>query len=99
MFLQCFHNAPTLTQTHRHSIPGRYIPNIILSDILYVLALHAGKEWLLDFNIGVFWLVMRVLACGGLGVLIWEGLTGQVKKRRTISIEVSVPGIILGRSS
>ena len=57
-----------------------------------MFALHAGKEWLLDLNIGVFWLVMRVLACGGLGVLIWEGVTGQVKKRKTISIEASVAG-------
>jgi solute carrier family 30 (zinc transporter), member 5/7 len=60
--------------------------------VLYVFALHAGKEWLLDLNIGVFWLVMRVLACGGLGVLIWEGMTGQVKKRKTISIEASIGG-------
>jgi len=72
------------------SIPSRHIPNILLSNVLYVFALHAGKEWLLDLNIGVFWLVMRVLACGGLGVLIWEGVTGQVKKRKTISIEWSV---------
>jgi hypothetical protein len=78
-----------------HSIPSRHIPNILLSNVLYVFALHAGKEWLLDLNIGVFWLVMRVLACAGLGVLIWEGVTGQVKKRKTINIEVSVPGYIL----
>ena len=79
-----------------YSIPTRHIPNILLSNVLYVFALHSGKEWLLDLNIGVFWLVMRVLACGGLGVLIWEGVTGQVKKRKTISIEASVAGNELG---
>ncbi|KAG5645716.1 hypothetical protein DXG03_005411 [Asterophora parasitica] len=53
-----------------------------------VLALHAAKEWLLDLDAGVFWVLMRVLACGGLGVLVWEGFTGQMAKRKTIEWSV-----------
>ena len=41
----------------------------------------------MDFDVGVFWVVMRVLACGGLGVLIWEGYSGQTAKRNA-NIEV-----------
>ncbi|GLB43429.1 putative cation efflux family protein [Lyophyllum shimeji] len=70
------------------SIPSRYIPNILLSNVLVVLSLHAAKEWLLDLDVGVFWVVMRVLACGGLGVLVWEGCTGQMAKRKTIEWSV-----------
>ncbi|KAF9460499.1 cation efflux family-domain-containing protein [Collybia nuda] len=70
------------------SIPTRHIPNILLSNVLYVFALHASKEWLLDLDVGVFWVVMRVLACGGLGVLVWEGVTGQLAKRKTIEWSV-----------
>ena len=54
-----------------------------------MLSLYAGKEWLLDYEVGVFWVVMRVLACGGLGVLVWEGLTKQIAKRKSVqNIEV-----------
>ncbi|RDB15765.1 Zinc transporter 7 [Hypsizygus marmoreus] len=70
------------------SIPSKHVPNILLSNVLYVFALHAGKEWLLDLDVGVFWVVMRVLACGGLGVLVWEGVTGQMAKRKTIEWSV-----------
>jgi zinc transporter 5/7 len=66
------------------SIPSKLLPQLFLANVLFVLSLHAGKEWLLDFDVGVFWVVMRVLACGGLGVLVWEGMTGQLAKRKTI---------------
>lgn len=51
-----------------------------------MFSIQASKEWLLDFDIGVFWVVMRVLACGGFGVLVWEGCTGQVAKRKNIEV-------------
>jgi len=71
------------------SIPTRHLPRVFLSDVLFVLSLYAGKEWLLDYEVGVFWVVMRVLACGGLGVLVWEGLTKQIAKRKSVqNIEV-----------
>lgn len=53
-----------------------------------MLALQSAKEWLLDFDVGVFWVVMRVLACGGLGVLVWEVTTQQVAKRKNIEVRI-----------
>ena len=50
-------------------------PKIVLSNILFVLALYAAKESLLSYDVGVFWVVMRVLALGALGMLVWEGMT------------------------
>ncbi|KAG6916556.1 hypothetical protein DXG01_006382 [Tephrocybe rancida] len=70
------------------SIPTKHIPNILLSNVLVALSLFAAKEWLLNLDVGVFWVLMRVLACGGLGVLVWEGLTGQMAKRKTIEWSV-----------
>ena len=29
---------------------------------------------------------MRVLACGGFGVLVWEGFTGQTSKQKTYEV-------------
>ncbi|KAJ7743155.1 cation efflux protein [Mycena metata] len=71
------------------SLPSKQIPRIFLTSVLYATSLHAGKG-LLDFDVGVFWVVMRVLACAGFGVLVWEGRTGQLAKRK--SIEWSVLG-------
>ncbi|KNZ80134.1 Zinc transporter 7 [Termitomyces sp. J132] len=70
------------------TIPSKHIPNILLSNVLVAFSIFAAKEWLLDLGVGVFWVVMRVLACGGLGVLVWEGLTGQMAKRKTIEWSV-----------
>ncbi|KAH7890677.1 cation efflux protein [Phlebopus sp. FC_14] len=57
---------------------------ILTSNVLFVLALYAAKESLLSYDVGVFWVVMRVLACGGLGMLIWEGLTSALSKKGEI---------------
>ncbi|KAH0582606.1 hypothetical protein H2248_010534 [Termitomyces sp. 'cryptogamus'] len=78
-------NPTTVLST---SIPSKHIPNILLSNVLVAFSIFAAKEWLLDLGVGVFWVVMRVLACGGLGVLVWEGLTGQMAKRKTIEWSV-----------
>lgn len=77
------HNCPGTTLNR---IPSRHIPNILLSNVLVTFSIFAAKEWLLDLDVGVFWVVMRVLACGGLGVLVWEGFTGQMAKRKTIEV-------------
>ncbi|KAJ3769191.1 cation efflux protein [Lentinula raphanica] len=66
------------------SIPSRLLPNLLLSNILFVVSLLAGKEWIFDYEIGVFWLTMRVLACGGVGVLAWEAWTGQLSHKKAI---------------
>ncbi|PPQ94646.1 hypothetical protein CVT25_009377 [Psilocybe cyanescens] len=73
------------------SIPGKLVPRIVLSNALFVFAVYASKEWLLNFDVGVFWVLMRVLACGGLGVVVWEIITNQISKRK--SIEWSVLGM------
>ncbi|KAJ3797766.1 cation efflux protein [Lentinula aff. detonsa] len=66
------------------SIPSRLLPNLLLSNTLFVVSLLAGKEWIFDYEISVFWLTMRVLACGGVGVIVWEGLTGQLSHKKAI---------------
>lgn len=79
-----------MTRRSTRSIPSRLLPRLFLSNLLFVIALHASKDWLLDFDVGVFWVVMRVLACGGFGVLVWEGVTGQLAKRKTIEVSIGV---------
>ncbi|KAI5122498.1 hypothetical protein M0805_001406 [Coniferiporia weirii] len=78
-----------------NSLPVPLLSRLFLSNILLVAALDAGKEWLLSPNthLGVFWVLIRVLACAGLGVLIWEGLTGKLGKRSGARIEWSVLGM------
>lgn len=48
----------------------------------------------MNFDVGVFWVLMRVLACGGLGVLVWEVSTAQANKRG--AIEVRFVGFYIG---
>jgi hypothetical protein len=42
----------------------------------------------LNYDAGVFWVLIRVLASGGIGVLVWEGVTGQLAKRNEIEVRV-----------
>ncbi|KIJ61997.1 hypothetical protein HYDPIDRAFT_115148 [Hydnomerulius pinastri MD-312] len=63
---------------------SRSFPKIFTSNVLFVLALFAAKEGLLSYDVGVFWVVMRVLAIGGLGMLIWEGLTSEFTKKGNV---------------
>ncbi|PFH45909.1 hypothetical protein AMATHDRAFT_70910 [Amanita thiersii Skay4041] len=79
-------------QVLSNSIPPKQLSRIFLSDTLFILSLYAGKEWLLEYDIGVFWVVIRVLACGGLGMLTWAGVTGGVKRKSIENIEWSVLG-------
>lgn len=72
-----------------YRISSKQIPRLMVADVLVVVAFQSTKEWLLDFDVGVFWVVMRVLACGGLGVLVWEVGTQQVAKRKDIEVIVS----------
>lgn len=57
-----------------------------MSNVLFVFATHASREWLLNLDVGILWVLMRVLACGSLGVLIWGGFVGQVAKRGNIEV-------------
>ncbi|KAJ7281878.1 cation efflux protein [Mycena rebaudengoi] len=76
------------------SIPPKHLPRIFLNGVFYASSLHAGKG-LLAFDVGVFWVVMRVLACAGFGVLVWEGRTGQVAKRKSIEWSVLATASLL----
>ncbi|KAI0763754.1 cation efflux protein [Trametes elegans] len=53
----------------------------LLADVLLVLVLNAGKDYLLH-DVGVFWVLVRVLACGGLAAMVWLVTSGQLHKRR-----------------
>lgn len=72
------------------SLPLELLVRLVVSNVLVVVALDAGKDWLLAANAGVFWVLVRMLACGGLGVMVWEGMTGTLGKKRPKSIEVRV---------
>lgn len=68
------------------SIPAKHIPQLLLSNVLFALALHAGKDWLLVFDIGVFWVTLRVLAIGGLTVLFKEAFTGELTEKKAVEV-------------
>ena len=70
-------------------LPTGLLQRLVLSNVLLVFALDAGKEWLLSRNIGVFWVLVRVLACAGFGVLVWEGASGRLSKKRTVEVRRS----------
>jgi hypothetical protein len=70
------------------SVPGKLILRILLSNVLSVFSIYASKEWLLTYDVGIFWVLMRVLACGGFGVLVWEGFTRQTSKRKTYEVRL-----------
>ncbi|KAH9840123.1 cation efflux protein [Rhodofomes roseus] len=60
------------------------LPQVLLSDALVVLALQAGKAILFSIDVGVFWFLVRLLACGATGLMIWAASTGQLQKKRSI---------------
>ena len=57
----------------------------LLADILLVLALNAGKDYLLA-DVGVFWVLVRVLACGGLSVMIWFATVRPLQTKRVTEV-------------
>ena len=79
-----------LTANRYFRLPVALTTRLVLSNVLLVAALDAGKDWLLppDSRLGVFWVLIRILACGGLGVLIREGLTGELGKKANARLEV-----------
>ena len=75
------------------AIPTHLLPQIFLSNVLFALSLHAGQEWLLRHDVGIFWVTLRVLAFGGLAVLIKEAFTGELANKK--SIEASPTGMFI----
>lgn len=71
------------------SLPSHLLPQILLSNVLFALAVHAGKEWLLNLNVGIFWVTLRVLALGGLVVLVKEAISGRLAEKRSIEVRAS----------
>jgi len=88
-------NYGGLTRRTRR-LPRKAIPRILLANVLFVLAIKATKEWLLEFDAGVIWVLIRVLACGGIGVLAWEVTTGQMAKRKSIEVSGVHPVLQVG---
>ncbi|KAF7973646.1 hypothetical protein HWV62_14726 [Athelia sp. TMB] len=82
---------PSSHRVRSTSIPANIIPQVLLSNILFALAIHAGKECVLKYDVGIFWVTLRVLAFGGLAVLIKEAFTGELTKKK--SIEWTVLGM------
>jgi hypothetical protein len=62
------------------------LPQVLASNALLTFALNAGKEWLLDYDIGIFWVLMRMLACGGLTALIYQLVSGNISPKRSIEV-------------
>ncbi|KAL5536997.1 MSC2 [Sanghuangporus sanghuang] len=77
------------------SLPIPLLSRLVLSDVLLVASLDAGKDWLLadELHLGVFWVLIRVLAFGGLAVLACEAMTQEFSRRSNAKIEWSVLGI------
>lgn len=68
------------------------LPQLLVAHSLYVVGLYAGKEWVLGLDVGVPWLLIRILALGGLGFIVWE-----VKHERLFTskaIEVRSLGVL-----
>ncbi|KAH9036312.1 cation efflux protein [Lactarius pseudohatsudake] len=63
-----------------NSLSGRVVTDIVFSNALLVISLWTVREWLLSQNVGTFWVVMRVLACGALGLVLRETASGNAQK-------------------
>lgn len=61
-------------------------PQLLVAHSLYVVGLYAGKEWVLGLDVGVPWLLIRVLALGGLGFIAWEVKYGRLFASRAIEV-------------
>jgi hypothetical protein len=66
--------------TLHYRVSGRVATDIVFSNALLVVALWTTKEWLLSQNVGAFWVLMRVLACGALGLVFREVASGDAPR-------------------
>ena len=79
---------------HLVLLSSSVISRRLFADVLLVLSLNAGKDYLLA-DVGVFWVLVRVLACGGLVSMIWLATSGQSQAKRVT--EVRAPCVSLSR--
>lgn len=42
------------------------------------------------YDVGVFWVLVRVLACGGLAVMVWLFASGQLQKKQVAEVRRSI---------
>ena len=61
-------------------VSGRVATDIVFLNAVLVASLWTVKEWLLSQNVGVFWVLMRILGCGALGLGFKEVATGDAPK-------------------
>ncbi|KAI0296031.1 cation efflux family-domain-containing protein [Russula brevipes] len=64
----------------RQPVSGRVATDILFSNALLVASLWTVKEWLLSQNVGAFWVLIRVLACGAVGLLSRLVASGDAPK-------------------
>ncbi len=69
-----------LTLALHYRVSGRVATDIVFSNALLVVSSWIIREWLLSQNVGAFWVLMRVLACGALGLVMREGASGDASK-------------------
>ncbi|OBZ66409.1 putative zinc transporter cis4 [Grifola frondosa] len=82
------HKVPLNTPTLLPKSAG--LSRHLVADLMLVSVLHAGKYCLLSPDVGVFWVLVRVLACGGFAAMIWLVISGQLQRSR--AVEWSVVG-------
>ena len=78
--LPAAHDNGTQYLTLHHRVSGRVATDIVFSNALLVVALWTTREWLLSQNVGAFWVLMRILACGALGLGLREVASGDAPK-------------------
>ena len=69
-----------------YRLTNKVLPQLLVAHSLYVVGLYAGKEWVLGLDVGVPWLLIRVLALGGLGFIVWEVKYGKLFASRAIEV-------------
>ena len=69
-----------------HRLTNKVLPQLLVAHSLYVVGLYAGKEWVLGLDTGVPWLLIRVLALGGLGFVVWEVKYGKLFASKAIEV-------------
>lgn len=74
------HDNRTQYLTSHHRVSGRVATDIVFSNALLVVALWTTREWLLSQDVGAFWVLMRILACGALGLGLREVASGDAPK-------------------
>ncbi|THH15614.1 hypothetical protein EW146_g4892 [Bondarzewia mesenterica] len=62
------------------SISNKLLPELLLSNVILVVSVWGTREWLFAQDVGVFWVLIRVLAVGSLGVFVKEVLAGNFEK-------------------